>query len=137
MIHRRKVDVDIIDVGQAFGMPEGAMNIQWMINKDVGDESYRHNFAVRRYILKPVDVDAIPFHNHEYVQALTVIRGTVHCETPDGVVIAEEGDSVYFASNEKHKAVPVGDETVEIICVIDCPGNGDNCRPVVPQKMTT
>jgi len=137
MIHRKKSDVEIIDVGKAFGMPEGSMNIQWMISKNVGDDRYQHNFAVRRYILKPVEISAIPYHNHTYVQALTVIKGKVHCETPEGVVIANAGDSVYFYSNEQHKAVPVGDETVEILCVIDCPDDGENCLPQIPQNVTT
>jgi quercetin dioxygenase-like cupin family protein len=137
MILRRIKDVKTIDVGKAFGMPDGTMRIQWIFSNEVGDESYRHRFAVRKYTLKGVDPSAIPFHDHKYIQSLTVLSGRMRCESPDGVVEAGPGDSVCFYENEPHKAVPVGDEIVELMCIIDCPDGGENCFPEIPKDIGT
>ena len=137
MILRKIDEVEKIDVGKPFGMPEGSMLIQWMVSNEVGDERYQHRFAVRKYTLKPVDPSKVPFHNHQYIQCMTVIKGRVRCENPEGFVEASPGDSVYFYENEEHKAVPVGDETVEVMCVIDCPDDGANCNPVIPDNIET
>ena len=137
MILRQIKDVKTIDVGKAFGMPDGTMRIQWIFSNEVGDERYRHRFAVRKYTLKPVDPSAIPRHDHKYIQSLTVLSGRVRCESPDGVVEAGPGDSVCFYENEPHKAVPVGDETVELLCIIDCPDGGENCFPEIPKEIGT
>jgi quercetin dioxygenase-like cupin family protein len=137
MILRRIKDVESIDVGKPFGMPDGTMLIQWIVSNQVGDERYRHRFAVRKYTIKPADPGAIPFHNHKYIQSLTVLKGRVRAESPDGVVEAGQGDTVYFYENEPHKALPIGDDTVEILCIIDCPDGGDNCFPEIPKKIET
>ena len=137
MILRQIKDVKTIDVGKAFGMPDGTMRIQWIFSNEVGDERYRHRFAVRKYTLKPVDPSAIPLHDHKYIQSLTVLSGRVRCESPDGIVEAGPGDSVCFYEHEPHKAVPVGDETVELLCIIDCPDGGENCFPEIPKEIGT
>jgi quercetin dioxygenase-like cupin family protein len=137
MILRKIAEVETIDVGEPFGMPANSMLIQWIVSNEVGDDRYKHRFAVRKYTLKPVDASKIPYHNHSYIQCLTVIKGKVRCESPDGVVEAGPGDAVYFYENEEHKAVPIGNETVELICIIDCPDGGENCYPVVPENIET
>jgi len=137
MILRKIQDVETIDVGKPFGMPEGSMRIQWIVSNEVGDERYCHRFAVRKYTIKPVDPSMIPFHEHKYIQSLTVLSGRMAVESPDGRVEAGPGDSVYFYENEPHKAVPVGNETVELICIIDCPDGGENCIPEVPKDIAT
>lgn len=137
MILRKIKDVETIDVGKPFGMPDGSMLIQWIVSNEVGDDRYRHRFAVRKYTIKPVDPSAIPFHNHKYIQSLTVLRGRMAIESPDGNVEAGPGDSVYFYEDEPHKAVPVGDETVELLCIIDCPDGGENCFPEIPKDIGT
>jgi len=138
MILRRIKDVDMIDVGKPFGMPEGSMIIQWIVSNNVGDERYHHRFAVRKYTLKPVDDPSkIPFHNHTYIQCMHLLKGRLRAENPEGAIEVGHGDSVYFYENEQHKAVPVGSETVELICIIDCPDDGANCNPVVPTAIET
>lgn len=135
MILRQIKDVQSIDVGKAFGMPDGTMLIQWIFSNEVGDERYRHRFAVRKYTLRPVDPAAIPLHDHKYIQSLTILSGRVRCESPDGIVEAGPGDSVCFYEHEPHKAVPIGDETVELLCIIDCPDGGENCFPEIPKEI--
>jgi len=128
----------MIDVGKPFGMPDNTMLIQWIVSNEVGDDRYRHRFAVRKYTLKPLDdPSVIPFHDHAYIQCLTVLSGRVRCESPDGVIEVGPGDAAYFYENEPHKAVPIGDETVELICVIDCPAGGENCLPEIPKDIGT
>jgi len=137
VILRKLKDVEIIDVGKSFGMPDGTMLIQWIISNEVGDERYRHRFAVRKYTIKPVDPEAIPFHNHKYIQSLTVLSGRMAIESLDGRVEAGPGDSVCFYENESHKAAPIGNETVELLCIIDCPDGGENCLPEIPEGIET
>ena len=137
MILRKISDVETIDVGTPFGMPGGSMLIQWIFSNEVGDARYHHNFAVRKYTLKSVDASAIPFHNHAYVQSLTVLSGRMRCESPEGVVEAGPGDSVCFYENEPHRALPIGDETAEVLCIIDCPDGGENCFAVAPKDIVT
>ncbi len=83
MIVRKIEDVDVIDVGKANGMPEGLVTVQWIVSNKVGDESYRHQFAVRKYTLKPLPPEIVPFHNHKYVQCMTLIKGKLWVESPD------------------------------------------------------
>jgi len=137
MILREIKDIEPIDVGKPFGMPEGSMIIQWIFHNQVGDERYHHKFAVRKYMLKPVDPSAIPFHNHKYVQSLTVLSGRMKCESPSGVVEAGPGDSVCFYENEPHKAVPIGEGKTEVLCIIDCLNGGENCFAVEPKSIET
>jgi len=40
-----------MDVGKAFGFPEGVQLIQWIISNEVGDARYHHSYAVRKYII--------------------------------------------------------------------------------------
>jgi len=137
MILRKISDVEMIDVGKPFGMPDGSMLIQWILSNDIGDDRYHHNFAVRKYTLKLSDASAIPFHNHAYVQSLTVLSGRMKCESPEGIVEAGPGDSVCFYENEPHRAVPIGDGAAEVLCIIDCPDKGENCFPVAPKDIQT
>jgi len=138
MILRKIGDVETIDVGKPFGMPEGSMLIQWIVSNDVGDESYQHRFAVRKYTLKPVnDPSKIPFHNHTYIQCMHILKGKLRAENPEGFVEVGPGDSVYFYENEPHRSVPIGDGTAEILCIIDCPDGGENCFPVAPKDIQT
>jgi len=135
MILRRIKEVETIDVGKAFGMPNGTMLIQWIISNKIGDDRYRHRFALRKYTMKPVDPSTIPPHSHKYIQCLTVLSGRLLCETQDGQIEIGPWESVYFYENEPHKVVPIGNETVELFCIIDCPNGGENCLPEVPKNI--
>jgi quercetin dioxygenase-like cupin family protein len=137
MILRKIDEVKKIDVGKPFGMPEGSMIIQWIVSNEIGNERYQHRFAVRKYTLKPVDPLQVPFHNHKYIQCMHILKGKLRAENPEGSVDVEPGDTVYFYENEEHKAVPIGDETVELLCIIDCPDDGVNCNSVIPDNIET
>jgi quercetin dioxygenase-like cupin family protein len=134
MITRKGNDVERVDVGKPFGMPEGKMIIQWYFSRGTGDEKYHHNFAVRKYTLIPGLTETPPFHYHKYVQAPFIISGRMRFETPDDSVEVGPGDEVIFAENEPHRAIAIGDEPVEMICIIDCPDGGDCCDPDAPQE---
>lgn len=135
MILRKLEDVEKIDVGKPNGLPEGMYVIQWIISNKVGDERYRHSYALRKYTLKPgVPLELMPLHKHAYIQSPHILSGTMIFQNGDGETVeAGPGDTVYFYENEPHKGVPKGDETVELLCLIDCPGDGADCVPEVVQ----
>jgi len=139
MILRRLKDVESIDVGKKFGHPDGAMLIQWIISSEVGDEKYHHAFAFRKYTRRPepgITLDQIPFHHHKYVQCMHILSGKMMTENGDGQKVEiRPGDSVYFYENEPHRAVALGDESVELLCIIDCPDGGENCIPDKPTNI--
>jgi quercetin dioxygenase-like cupin family protein len=137
MIARRLKDVEAIDVGETFGHPQGMMLIQWIINNEIGDERYRHNYAVRKYTLQPgLKLDEIPFHSHMYVQSPHILKGRMVFESGDGEKVeVGAGDTVYFFSNEPHKGTVIGNEPVELLCIIDCPDGGKYCVPDKPKDI--
>ena len=137
MILRKLQDVETMDVGKAFGFPEGMQLIQWIISNEVGDERYHHSYAVRKYTIKPgVDLEKMPFHNHEYVQSPYILSGRMIFENNQGEKVeAGPGDTVFFYENEPHRGTVLGNETVELLCIIDCPGNGENCVPEYPKNI--
>jgi quercetin dioxygenase-like cupin family protein len=139
MILRKLEDVEAIDVGTAFGFPEGKMMIQWIISNDVGDEKYHHSYAVRKYTLQPgLSIEDIPFHNHNYVQSPVILSGRMRFENEEGEhVEVGAGDTVYFYENERHRGCVVGDVPVELLCIIDCPGGGEDCIPDKPGNIET
>lgn len=127
MILRKIEEVEVKDIGKLAGLPENMITIQWIVSNEVGDKRYRHRFAVRKYTLAPLNPEIIPFHNHTYIQAMHILKGKLYVESPEGSLEAVPGDTVYFYENEPHKAAPIGDETVELLCIIDCPGDGGDC----------
>ncbi|TAL38685.1 MAG: cupin domain-containing protein [Spirochaetes bacterium] len=136
MIIRKLADMEKIDVGKPFGLPDGMFVIQWIISNQVGDERYRHRYAVRKYTLQPgLPLEMMPLHNHAYIQSPVVLKGTMIFQNGDGETIeVGPGDTVYFYENEKHKGVVKGNEPVELLCIIDCPGDGTDCIPDIPKN---
>ena len=139
MILRRLKDVEKIDVGKKFGHPDGAMLIQWIISNGVGDERYHHAYALRKYSRQPepgLNLDQIPFHHHKYVQSPHILSGRMMFENGDGrKVEAGPGDTVYFYEDEPHRGIVLGDEPVELLCIIDCPDEGGDCIPDKPTNV--
>ncbi|NPU85945.1 MAG: cupin domain-containing protein [Syntrophaceae bacterium] len=138
MILRKINDVEKIDVGKPFGAPDNFMVIQWIISNEVGDERYRHSYALRKYTLQPgIPIEMIPFHSHNYIQSPCIISGTMIFQNGEGETVeAGPGDTVYFYANEPHRGTVKGDKPVELYCIIDCPGGGEDCVPEVPKAMT-
>ena len=141
MILRRLKEVETQDVGKYFGLADGVHLVQWIVSKEVGDEGegYQHNFAVRKFTMKPgLTLEDTPFHHHLYEQCPHILKGRVMIENDQGQKYeVGPGDTVYLRSNEPHRVAVVGDETVELLCIIDCPGDGEDCYPVAPQNVST
>jgi quercetin dioxygenase-like cupin family protein len=58
------------------------------------------------------------------------------CENGDGQQIQiGPGDTVIFYENERHRVAVLGNEPVELLCIIDCPGDGEDCIPDQPQRI--
>jgi quercetin dioxygenase-like cupin family protein len=129
MIVRRAKDIPSEDLGAKFGIKLGK-TITWYVHREVGDERYGHNFAMRRIASEPgADTKPTPMHHHEYVEALYIISGRLLVKTPEQEEEAGPGDVVYTYCNEPHSTQPLGDDPLEFICVIDCRGDGANCDP--------
>ena len=137
MILRKIEDVEKIDVGKPFGLPDNFMVIQWIFSNTVGDARYHHQHAVRKYTLQPgLPLEAVPFHNHKYVQSPCILKGHMVFENQAGEKFeVGPGDSVIFYEDEPHRGTVLGDEPVELLCVIDCPGDGSDCVPEAPKKI--
>ena len=139
MILRKLEDVKKIDVGVAFGAPEGMLIIQWIFSNEIGDERYHHKHAIRKYTLQPgIPLEMIPFHNHKYVQSPFILKGQMIFENEAGEKFeVGPGDSVIFYEDEPHRGTVLGDEPAEMLCIIDCPGDGKDCIPDVPSGIST
>ena len=139
MILRKLEAIKSQDVGKYFGLAEGTHLVQWIVSNHVGDARYQHNFAVRKFTMKPGGcLDKTPFHHHAYEQCPHILAGRVVFENDQGLKYeAGPGDTIYIHSNEPHRMAVVGDETVELICIIDCPGEGEDCDPVAPRGVAT
>ncbi|HEY0943377.1 MAG TPA: cupin domain-containing protein [Steroidobacter sp.] len=137
MIVRRIDDVEKIDVGVPFGLPPETVMIQWIFSNSIGDERYHHKHAVRKYTLAPgIPLESTPFHHHKYVQSPYILKGSMIFENGAGEkCILGPGDSVIFHEDEPHRGAVLGSEPVELICIIDCPGGGEDCVADVPKNI--
>jgi quercetin dioxygenase-like cupin family protein len=139
MIVRRIGEVEKIDVGRPFGLPDNMMVIQWIFSNKVGDERYHHKHAVRKYTLQPgLPLEKVPFHNHTYVQCPHILSGRMVFENGQGEKVeVGPGDTVIFYEDEPHRGTVLGNEPVELLCIIDCPGDGQDCIPDQPAGIKT
>lgn len=127
MIVRKSQDIEATDVGDILGIPKMGINIQWLIHKELGDDSYGHRFALRRFTFEPGK--SYPMHHHKYVEGVYIMSGKAFFETETEKVEVGPGDVIYTYSEEPHALGAVGDEPVELICTIDCVDGGENCTP--------
>lgn len=137
MIVRRIGEVEKLDVGKPLGLPEKMFQIQWIFSNEIGDERYHHQHAVRKYTLQPgLPLEAIPFHNHKYVQSPYILSGRMVFENDSGQKVeVGPGDTVVFFEDEGHRGAVLGEEPVELLCIIDCPGGGTDCIPERPDRV--
>lgn len=131
MIIVRGEEVEAKDWGEMVGQGHIGLWMKWLIHKGVGDDSYRHRFALREITYEP-DRKPTPMHRHEYVEAFYVISGRVIFRSESEEVELKAGDVAYTAPNELHGTIPVknaDDEEFRAICCIDCVDGGENCIP--------
>ncbi|MBW1612569.1 MAG: cupin domain-containing protein [Deltaproteobacteria bacterium] len=125
MIVRKTDEVESKDVGTVLGGSEMGIKIQWLIHNGVGDNSYRHNFALRRFVLEPGK--SYPLHHHKYVEGVYILSGKGYFENEKERIEVEAGDVIYTASDEPHGLGAIGEEPFSLICCIDCIDGGENC----------
>lgn len=101
--------------------------VDWLIHDGVGDDSYGHNFAMRRFTLEPGA--SYPLHDHEYVEGVYILSGKGYFANEDERIEVEQGDVIYTATEEPHELGALGDEPLRFICCIDCVGKEDTCMP--------
>lgn len=126
MIVRRGDKLKKEDTGILRKEEPSGVTIKWLFHRELGDERYRHTFAVRE--LECAADRMVRKHNHEHVEAYYVVSGRMLVET-DGVEKAEigPGDLVVHYSWQKHSIKPIGGEPIKIIVCNECLGTGDNC----------
>lgn len=127
MIIRKADDVEAKDVGDVLGTSKMGIKIQWLIHNGIGNSSYKHNFALRRFTFEPGK--SYPLHHHKYVEGVYVLSGKGYFATEKERIEVGPGDVVYTASEESHSLGAIGDEPLMIICCIDCIDGGRNCSP--------
>jgi quercetin dioxygenase-like cupin family protein len=128
MIVVKKDKVEPRDVGAILKNPVmNGVTIQWLIHKGVGDDRYGHDFATRIYKI-PVG-KIFPMHFHKYVEAVYVLSGRLEFESEEESREVGPGDTIYTYSDEPHALTVLGDEPVEVLCCINCLGDGTNCDP--------
>lgn len=121
--------IEAKDVGTILNREEIGVTIQWLIHVGTGDQSYNHNFALRKFIFQPGKY--FPMHHHKYVEAVYTLSGKGFLETPLERVEVKPGDVIYTAENEPHALGSFGDEPWVFICTIDCVKDrgGNSCDP--------
>lgn len=127
MIVRKADNVEAKDVGDVLGTSKMGVKIQWLIHNGVGDSSYKHNFALRRFTFEPGK--SYPLHHHKYVEGVYILSGKGYFATEKERVEVGPGDVVYTASEEPHGLGAIGDKPLMFICCIDCVDGGENCSP--------
>jgi len=127
MIVRKADEIEAKDIGDVLGTSKMGIRIQWLIHNLVGDDSYKHHFALRRFTFEPGK--SYPLHHHEYVEGVYILSGKGYFETEKERISVVPGDVVYTASDEPHGLGATGDEPLMLICCIDCLDGGDNCSP--------
>jgi len=127
VIVRKADNVEAKDVGDVLGTSKMGVKIQWLIHNGVGDSSYKHNFALRRFTFEPGK--SYPLHHHKYVEGVYILSGKGYFATEKERVEVGPGDVVYTASEEPHGLGAIGDKPLMFICCIDCVDGGENCSP--------
>ena len=127
MIIRKADNVESKDIGDVLGTSKMGVKIQWLIHNGVGDSSYKHNFALRRFTFEPGK--SYPLHHHKYVEGVYILSGKGYFATEKERVEVGPGDVVYTASEEPHGLGAIGNKPLMLICCIDCIDGGENCSP--------
>ena len=128
MIVIQKDLVEPLDVGDLLNVSAmKGVTIQWLIHKGIGDERYGHRFALRLYSLPAGKM--FPPHFHKYVEAIYILAGRIEFENEEEARECGPGDVVYTYSDEYHGGRVLGDEPCQVLCCIDCLGDGENCDP--------
>jgi len=100
MIVRKADEVEGKDVGDILGTSKMGIRIQWLIHNSVGDSSYKHRFALRRFTIEPGK--SYPLHHHTYVEGVYILSGKGYFENEKERIEVFPGDVVYTASEEPH-----------------------------------
>lgn len=127
MIVQKSRDVEAQDAGKVLGTTDMGIKIQWLIHNKVGDSSYQHNFALRRFTFEPGK--SYPMHHHKYVEGVYILSGKGYFDTGKERVEVETGDIIYTATEETHSLGALENEPLMFICCIDCVDGGQNCLP--------
>jgi quercetin dioxygenase-like cupin family protein len=129
MIIRKVQDVEELDVGGMFGIPDMGIKIQWLVHNAVGDETYGHRFAFRRFTVRPKV--SHPIHHHKYVQCAYILSGTAFFKGSDGEEVEVGPDTIIYTASEEAHGMRAGPDGVTLLCVIECIDGGENCVPEV------
>jgi quercetin dioxygenase-like cupin family protein len=130
MLVRNVKDVPRIPVkefqSQGKTLPVSGTSVRWMVHNEYGGPEYKHHFALRHFTMEPRG--KIPFHTHEYVEAVFVLKGELFFTSETESLQVGPGDVVYTYSGEGHGLEnPSGTEEATFTCTIDCPGDGRGC----------
>ena len=136
MISGNAKDVKAIDMTEASyqGKKHKVVNtrLKWLTHRNLGDESYLHNHALRQVTVGPNGY--IPTHNHKHTHVWYMLSGSAVITAINRAGETEEkiigpGDFVYHYSYEPHSFKNNRLEPAVFLCCIDCIGDKENCIP--------
>jgi quercetin dioxygenase-like cupin family protein len=136
MISGNVKDTEVIEMTETSyqGEKRKVINTQmrWLTHRDLGDESYLHNHALRQIIVGPSGY--IPTHNHKHTHIWYMLSGSAVITAINKAGETEEktigpGDFVYHYSYEPHSFRNNSSEPAVFLCCIDCIDDKKNCAP--------
>ncbi len=136
MISGNAKDVKEIEMTEASyqGKKHKVVNtrMKWLTHRNLGDESYLHNHALRQVTVGPNGY--IPTHNHKHTHVWYMLSGSAVITAINKAGETEEktigpGDFVYHYSYEPHSFSNNGSEPAVFLCCIDCIDDKGNCTP--------
>jgi mannose-6-phosphate isomerase-like protein (cupin superfamily) len=126
MFVTRAQDAKKEDLGLLRGDKPQGVTIKWLFDREMGDESYGHDFSVKE--LECGGDKEVVAHSHEHVEACYVVSGrAIFQGANDEEVEVGPGDLVITYRNEPHMIKPADGKPFKMVVCNNCYGNGDNC----------
>ena len=113
MLKKNYKDVENRQATLHDGTSVEGVSVRWLIDESDG----AGNYAMRRFEIKPGN--KVPLHNHPEDHEVYILNGKGKFYNDLGQEeIANEGDVLYIASNEKHGIENLGQDNLIFICII-------------------
>ena len=82
----------------------------------IGEDQGAKNFFMR--IMKIEKEGFSPCHRHEWEHENFILKGEGFLKTEKGKSPVKKGDVIYIPPNELHRYINVGNEDLEVMCII-------------------
>lgn len=90
--------------------------IRWLVSEKTAGKNYTYNFALRYFTMKARG--GIPLHEHEYDEAIFVLKGRIIVETGTSRALLRRGYYAYLGPSEPHGVYNPGPGEASFLCCI-------------------